>query len=91
VSLEQFPAKRISLRVAKLRQNKNVALVSDSTGSETALEQFPAKQISRRVAKLRQNKNVALVSDSTGSETALEHFPAKRSRFDGPTRASTRH
>jgi A/G-specific adenine glycosylase len=36
-ALEQFPAKRSPLRVAKLRQGRTLEPVSDSTGSETAL------------------------------------------------------
>jgi hypothetical protein len=36
-ALEHFPAKRIPVRVEKMRQYKNVELLSDSLGSESAL------------------------------------------------------
>jgi hypothetical protein len=57
-ALKHFPAKRIPVRVKKMRQYKNVELLSDSIGSESALEQFPAKGKPRRAAKLRQDKNL---------------------------------
>jgi hypothetical protein len=37
-ALEHFPAKRIKVRVEKMRQYKNVELLSDSIGSESALD-----------------------------------------------------
>jgi hypothetical protein len=43
--LEHFPAKWKQVRVAKMRQNNDVELLFDSTGSESALEHFPANRI----------------------------------------------
>jgi protein ImuA len=37
-ALEHFPANRSPVRVAKMRQNKDVELLSDSSGSESALD-----------------------------------------------------
>jgi hypothetical protein len=38
---EQCPAKRVPVRVAKLRENNNVELQSESTGSEGAGAEGP--------------------------------------------------
>jgi hypothetical protein len=40
-ALEHFPAKRIPVRVEKMRQYENVELLSDCIGSESALEHIP--------------------------------------------------
>jgi hypothetical protein len=74
-ALEQFPAKWTPLRVAKLRQNNNIELHSDSTGRESALDHDD----------LGSNRSKIMnVIDSKTSERDAGGKPAQPSTFAHP-------